>query len=217
MNNRKKLFDLRKEYTQGGLSLSQVLPNPLSQFSLWFNQAVFSGLAEPNAMTLSTATPNGRVSARTVLLKEIDDRGLVFYTNYNSRKAKDIEKNPFGAILFLWLELERQVRVEGIIEKVSEQESDEYFASRPRESQLGAWASDQSQEVSSREQLFARYAELEKIYKGKDIPRPAHWGGYRLIPEEVEFWQGRPGRMHDRILFTLGTNSNGWQKKRLAP
>lgn len=217
MNNQKKLFDLRKNYTLGGLSLSRVSSDPLAQFNLWFEQALLAELPEPNAMTLATATAAGKVSSRVVLLKEIDNTGFVFYTNYNSRKAADLDSNPHAALSFLWLELERQVRIEGVVEKVSAVESDLYYNSRPRESQLGAWASDQSTEVDSREQLFERYKQLEETYEGKNIPRPPHWGGYRLVPDMTEFWQGRPGRMHDRIVYTRSAESGLWEKKRLAP
>jgi pyridoxamine 5'-phosphate oxidase len=215
MSNKRKLFELRKEYTQGGISLKQVLPDPIAQFNLWFEQAVFGGIPEPNALTLATASKNGKVSARTVLLKEVDAEGFVFFTNYNSTKAKQLAENPFASLLFLWLELERQVRIEGMVLKVSEQESDEYFNSRPRESQLGAWASEQSSVIGSRELLHQRFSELEKQYENKAVPRPSFWGGYRLVPTEIEFWQGRPGRLHDRILYS---KINGiWERSRLAP
>lgn len=217
MEKRKKLFELRRNYTHGGLSLYQVFPDPLSQFNLWFEQALFAGLTEPNAMTLATADREGSVSARIVLLKEIDDKGFVFYTNYNSQKARQLEENPRASLVFFWAELERQVRIEGVVSKVSDEESDEYFESRPRESQLGAWASDQSEIVQTREELFKNYRKLEKEFEGQQIPRPAHWGGYRLIPDRVEFWQGRPGRMHDRILYTLSNDRTAWEKQRLAP
>lgn len=215
MTQKKKLFEFRENYTQGGLNLNQVLPNPLSQFNLWFDQAVFAELTEPNAMTLATANKEGKVSARVVLLKEVDSSGFVFFTNYNSNKGADIEQNTSAALVFLWLELERQVRIEGTLEKVSEEDSDNYFHSRPRESQLGAWASDQSKEIASREVLFENFSRLEEKYEGKPIPRPPFWGGYRLIPVNVEFWQGRPGRLHDRILYSL--QNKQWERKRLSP
>ncbi len=217
MNIQRKLFDLRENYTRGGLTLSEALPDPLSQFHVWFTQALAAQLPEPNAMTLSTANAQGRVSARVVLLKETDEKGFVFYTNYHSRKATELKSNPKAALSFLWLELERQVRIEGVVEKVSAEESDQYFNSRPRESRLGAWASDQSEEIESREQLFNRYKQLEESYKNKHIPRPPHWGGYRLSPDRMEFWQGRPGRLHDRIAYTRSAESGLWEKKRLAP
>jgi pyridoxamine 5'-phosphate oxidase len=217
MEKNQNLFDLRKNYTLTGFSIGHALADPLAQFSLWFDQAVRAQLPEPNAMTLATTTPDGVVSARVVLLKEIDQKGFVFFTNYNSRKGYELSLNPRAALSFLWLELERQVRIEGSTEKLSPNESDNYFKSRPRESQLGAWASDQSKEIASREALMEKYNELEKKYNGKTIPRPSHWGGYRLIPNRVEFWQGRPGRMHDRILYTLSPDKVTWGKKILAP
>lgn len=215
MTQKKKLFDFRNNYTQGGLSLDQVLPSPLSQFNLWFDQAVLAELPEPNAMTLATANSNGNVSARVVLLKEVDEKGFVFYTNYLSRKASDINENPNAALVFLWLGLERQVRVEGVLEKISEAESDAYFSNRPRESQLGAWSSEQSKEIESRDLLHQIFVQTEKQYEGKPIPRPSFWGGYRLIPHRIEFWQGRPGRLHDRILYRL--QGDNWSKARLSP
>jgi pyridoxamine 5'-phosphate oxidase len=215
MSNTRKLFELRKEYTQGGISLKQVLPDPIAQFNLWFEQAVFGGIIEPNAMTLATASKNGKVSARTVLLKEVDTEGFVFFTNYTSYKAKHLAENPFASLVFLWLDLERQVRIEGLVSKIDEQESETYFNSRPRESQLGAWASDQSSVIDSRELLHQRYSELEKQFENKPVPRPSFWGGYRLIPNEIEFWQGRPGRLHDRILYSKINEI--WERKRLAP
>ncbi len=216
MNKKKKLFELRKNYTQGGLSLHQVLPDPMAQFNLWFEQAMFAELIEPNAMTLATSNALGKVSARVVLLKEVDERGFVFYTNYNSRKSQDIEENPNAALVFLWLELERQVRIEGKLEKVPPEESDTYFKSRPRESQIAAWTSDQSKEIETREKLFDNFSALKEKYKESQIPRPPHWGGYVLKPSEVEFWQGRPGRLHDRILY-VRNDDNRWDRKRLAP
>ncbi len=217
MEKQKNLFDLRKNYTQSGLSIRQALPHPIAQFNLWFEQAMASAIPEPNAMTLATASADGRVSARVVLLKEIDPTGFVFFTNYNSHKATALAENPKAALVFLWLELERQVRIEGVVEKINSQESDKYFNSRPRESQLGAWASDQSKEIQTRDELFEQYRQLEKTYQGKTIPRPPHWGGYRLVPRQIEFWQGRTGRMHDRILYVLSADGNRWEIKRLAP
>jgi pyridoxamine 5'-phosphate oxidase len=217
MDKSKKLFELRKNYTIGGLSRYQTDPDAIEQFSRWFDQAMFAELPEPNAMTLATASAQGKVSSRVVLLKEFDKKGFVFFTNYNSRKGKTISENPYGALSFLWLELERQVRIEGKIEKITKEESDHYFESRPRGSQLGAWASDQSNVVESRIALTELYNALEKKYEGKNIPRPPHWGGYRLIPQMIEFWQGGPGRIHDRILYTKASDGLSWDKKRLAP
>ena len=217
MNHKKKLHEYRKEYSQGGLSIAEVLPDPLEQFNLWFDQAVMAELPEPNAMTLATADLEGNVSARIVLLKEVDSKGFVFYSNYTSKKAKDIEENPKVSLVFLWLELERQVRIEGFTEKVSEKESDEYFISRPRESQLGAWVSEQSTEIPGRDVLVENFRKIKNKFKDKSIPRPDFWGGYRVIPEMVEFWQGRPGRLHDRIRYIKSEDKNTWKRIRLAP
>lgn len=217
MNKKKQLFELRRNYTQGGLSLGQVLPDPLAQFNLWFDQAVFAELPEPNAMTLATANKSGKVSARVVLLKEVNQEGFVFFSNYHSRKAQDISENPYVALVFSWLEFERQVRVEGPVKKISEKESDIYFQSRPRESQIGAWASDQSTQVDTKEILFEKFEQLQQQYHNKPVPRPPHWGGYVVTPLEIEFWQGRPGRMHDRILYMHDKTTLSWERKRLAP
>jgi pyridoxamine 5'-phosphate oxidase len=217
MSQKKKLHEYRKEYSQGGLSLDDVLHDPLEQFNLWFDQAVAAGLPEPNAMTLATADPEGNVSARIVLLKEVDSKGFVFYSNYTSRKARDIEKNPKVSLVFLWLGLERQVRIEGLTEKVSEKESDVYFKSRPRESQLGAWVSEQSTEIPNRDVLVENFWKLKNKFEDKSIPRPDFWGGYRIIPEMVEFWQGRPNRLHDRIRYIKSEDKNTWERVRLAP
>ncbi|MFP5269383.1 pyridoxamine 5'-phosphate oxidase [Coleofasciculus sp.] len=212
----KSIADLRKEYTLQGLSKTDAHPNPFGQFTLWFDQAVAAKLPEPNAMTLATATPDGKPSARMVLLKDYDERGFVFYTNYQSRKGKQLLANPWGAIAFWWTQLERQVRIEGQIEKVSAQESDTYFHSRPQDSQLGAWASEQSQVIDSREVLEQRLQQLKKEYEHKTLPRPPHWGGFRLIPVTIEFWQGRPSRLHDRLLYQRTEDSN-WLIQRLSP
>jgi pyridoxamine 5'-phosphate oxidase len=214
MDKSKKLHELRKNYTMGVLHVKDMLPDAIEQFTRWFEQALFAELPEPNAMTLATASITGRVSARVVLLKEFDERGFVFFTNYNSRKANDIAENPQVAATFLWLELERQVRIEGLIEKISNEESDVYFRNRPRDSQIGAWASDQSKETTRSELAFL-FQNIEKNYEGLQVPRPDFWGGYRLIPGSIEFWQGGPGRIHDRIHYTRETGI--WSKKRLAP
>jgi pyridoxamine 5'-phosphate oxidase len=215
MDKSKKLHELRKNYTMGVLHVDEMLPDAIEQFTRWFEQALFAELPEPNAMTLATASASGRVSSRVVLLKEFDERGFVFYTNYNSRKAFDLAENPYAAASFLWLELERQVRIEGNVEQISEEESDEYFQNRPRDSQIGAWSSDQSKEVASRNELAELYARREKEFEGRNVPRPPYWGGYRIIPETIEFWQGGPGRIHDRILYTRVAAL--WTRKRLAP
>lgn len=208
--------DLRKEYTFQGLSEGQAHPNPFEQFKVWFEQAIAAQLPEPNAMTIATATLDGRPSARLVLLKDYDERGFVFYTNYESNKGQQLLENPWGAIVFWWAELERQVRIEGSVEQVSAEEANAYFESRPKGSQLGAWASNQSQVIASREVLEQRLQQLQKKYENKQIPRPPHWGGFRLIPAEIEFWQGRPSRLHDRLLYRRG-DFGSWTMQRLSP
>lgn len=196
------------------LDVSNTPNNPLELFQRWHQQAQ-GAVLEANAMTVATVDAQGRPSARQVLLKQADEQGYVFYTNYQSAKAMALEVNPRVSLLFWWDKLERQVRIEGPVEKVSAEESDAYFASRPRNSQIGAWASSQSQAIASREELEARYAEYERQFKGQAVPRPPHWGGYRVQPERIEFWQGLPGRLHDRIVYLR--TSDGWSKQRLAP
>lgn len=191
-------------------------PNPIRQFQRWFDEAVTAGLSMPEAMTLATATPEGKPSARVVLMKLVDEGGFVFYTNYNSRKARELEANPFAAIVFYWAPLEKQVRVEGSVSRVSAAESDKYFQTRPRESQIGALASPQSDVIEGRGVLEQRFHELEEGYSGQTIGRPDNWGGYRLTPEKIEFWKGRPGRLHDRLLYELQPNGS-WIRSRLAP
>jgi pyridoxamine 5'-phosphate oxidase len=211
----RNVADLRKEYTRAGLSESDVDPDPVEQFRRWFDEALEADLHEPNAFALATATPDGRPSARVVLLKGFDERGFVFYTNYKGRKGRELEENPRAALLFYWGELERQVRIEGTVSRTSEGESDAYYASRPRGSRLGAWASEQSRAVEGREVLEGRVRDLEAEYEGREVPRPAFWGGYRVEPEAVEFWQGRESRLHDRISYHRG--AEGWEIQRLQP
>ena len=208
--------DLRKEYTLQGLRETDVNPNPFEQFKIWFEQALSAQLPEPNAMTIATATPDGKPYARIVLLKDYDDRGFVFYTNYESHKGQQLIENPWGAIAFWWAELERQVRIEGRVEQVSQVESDEYFHSRPKGSQLGAWASNQSQVIDSRDVLEQRLQQLKEEYENNEVPRPPHWGGFRVIPDEIEFWQGRPSRLHDRLLYRR-SEEGSWVMQRLSP
>jgi pyridoxamine 5'-phosphate oxidase len=207
---------LRKEYTRAGLKEFEADPNPIEQFRTWFDEVLTSNLHEPNAMILATATLDGRPSARVVLLKGFDERGFVFYTNYEGRKGEELETNPHCALLFYWGELERQVRVEGRVRRVPDKESDAYFAGRPRGSQLGAWASEQSRPVGDRGALEHRLRELEAEYEGRDVPRPPFWGGYRVEPETIEFWQGRENRVHDRLVYRR-SEDGGWRRGRLQP
>ena len=191
-------------------------PDPIKQFNLWFKSAVAAGLPLPEAMSLATVKNDGQPSSRMVLLKRVDKVGFVFFTNYRSAKAEELEANPHAALTFFWPQLEKQVRVQGIVTKTSAAESREYFETRPRESQIGAWASPQSQVISGREELEKRQAELEKSYSGQAIPWPEHWGGYRLEPDTIEFWKGRIGRLHDRLLYERQSDGT-WTIKRLAP
>jgi pyridoxamine 5'-phosphate oxidase len=209
-----RIADIRQEYMRAGLVEKDAAADPFKQFDRWFHDALQAELPLPNAMTLATATAAGRPSARAVLLKGVDAGGFVFYTNYASRKARELAANPHAALVFVWTELERQVRIEGAIEKVSAEESDEYFASRPLGSRLGAWASPQSMVLPGRVALAAKVAAIVLRY-GKHPPRPPHWGGYRVLPEAIEFWQGRRSRLHDRLLYTR--EAGGWNIVRLAP
>jgi len=211
----KKISELREEYTLLAFGKKDANADPYVQFEEWFNQALNSQLPEPNAMTLATADKTGKPSARIVLLKDFDHKGFVFYTNYQSKKAQDLLENPQASLVFLWLELQRQVRIDGIVEKISRNESVEYFNSRPRESQLGAIASNQSKVIENRKILESKFFEAEKKYQGVNIPCPEHWGGYRLKPEKIEFWQGRQSRLHDRILYSK--KNNAWLIDRLEP
>ena len=197
------------------LDENSVGANPIELFRQWFNDALGCGARLPESMTLATADGSGKPSARVVLLKGVDDAGFVFYTNYRSRKAQELEENPNAALVFYWSQLDRQVRVEGRVQRVSDQESDDYFKTRPRESQLGALASPQSEVIESRKFLEEGFRKLNEQYGGGPIERPAHWGGYRVVPERIEFWQNREGRLHDRILYER--SADGWTIKRLAP
>jgi pyridoxamine 5'-phosphate oxidase len=208
------LADLRKNYTLGSLDAADVDPDPIRQFNIWMKQALDAKLPEPNAMTVATVDADGRPAARILLIKGVDERGFVFYTNYESRKGHELAANPHASLLFFWIELERQIRIDGKVEKVSDAESDAYFHSRPLGSRIGAWVSEQSTVIGSRAELEAREQEVIAKY-GENPPRPPHWGGYRLVPDAVEFWQGRPSRLHDRIRYTR--DSAGWRIERVAP
>jgi len=190
--------------------------DPIKLFRNWFDAAIASGSRLPESMTLATATANGKPSARVVLLKQVDAEGFVFYTNYRSAKAKELDENPQAALVFYWVGLDRQVRVEGTVSRASAEESDNYFRTRPRESQLGALASPQSEVIESREVLEERLRKLEEAYRDREIERPEHWGGYRLKPQRIEFWENRPGRLHDRIAYDLQADGS-WTITRLAP
>lgn len=209
--------DMRKEYMARGLDESAVDADPIRQFAVWFDEAVAARLLEPNAMALATASPDGRPSVRMVLLKGFETAGFVFYTNYESRKGAELAANPRAALDLFWVELERQVRIEGSVERVTPEQSDAYFHSRPRGSQLGAAASHQSTVLPGREPLERRLEELEAQYVDSDtIPRPEYWGGYRVVPEVIEFWQGRANRLHDRLRYTRRPDGS-WTIERLAP
>lgn len=210
-----KLSDLRKSYEQGELVEEQVARQPLQQFKTWLDEALAAGVPEPNAMTLATVGPEGRPSTRIVLIKDIDERGLVWYTNYESRKGRELAAHPFAALQFHWVEMERVVRIEGRVEQVDAAQSDAYFRSRPLDSRLGAWASPQSQVISSRAVLVANAAKAAAQH-GLNPERPPHWGGYRLLPERWEFWQGRKSRLHDRLSYQLQADGS-WLRERLAP
>lgn len=208
------ISDIRTDYKHGALDEEHAATDPIDQFSRWWDEALRAEVVEPNAMTLASADADGKPAARTVLLKGFDARGFVFYTNYESRKGRELAANPRASLLFFWRELERQVRIDGTVERVDAEESDAYFASRPLASRIGAWASPQSQPISGKAWLMARAAEMG-LRHGLNPPRPPHWGGVRVTPAEIEFWQGRPSRLHDRLLYRR--DSEQWQRSRLAP
>lgn len=206
---------IRSDYRLASLSETDVLPDPIAQFDVWFDEARRADVAEPNAMCLATASPDGYPSARIVLLKAVDARGFVFYTDYRSQKGRELADNPHAALCFFWQPLERQVRIAGAVQRVSREESAEYFLSRPPGSRVGAHASVQSSVLPSREVLEQRVAEVEARYPNGDAPLPDHWGGYRLVPESIEFWQGRSSRLHDRIRYDR--RQGAWSRSRLSP
>lgn len=210
------IADIRKDYRLKALTEEEAKKHPVDQFAQWWQEAVAAEIDEVNAMTLATASASGIPDARIVLLKEYDANGFVFFTNYTSAKGRQLEENPHAALVFFWKELERQVRIGGQVEKVSEKESDQYYNSRPEGSRLGAWASPQSQVIESREWLDQQDQQFREVFRSKPIMRPPHWGGYRIKPVRIEFWQGRSNRLHDRLCYTLNQQGN-WTMERLAP
>lgn len=212
------IAERRIEYGRGSLDIDDLDPDPFRQFQLWFDVAVKAGVPEPEAMTLATATCDGAPSARIVLLRGVDARGFTFFSNYESRKGRELLANPRGALVFYWQGLERQVRVEGCVERCTAEESDAYFHSRPDGARIGAWASDQSEVVAGRRVLEEAQAALERRFAGREVPRPAHWGGFRVVPESIEFWQGRASRLHDRLRYRRESSASaGWIIERLSP
>ncbi|NQX97291.1 MAG: pyridoxamine 5'-phosphate oxidase [Flavobacteriales bacterium] len=209
------LNEIRRDFSGKPLTENSVHKNPIEQYAIWFEEAVNAQLLDPYAMTISTVDYNGQPSTRVVYMRGVKDDGFIFYTNYNSSKGKDLSENHKVALNFFWGELERQVRVEGEVEKVSEADSDAYFIKRPRESQIGAWASSQSEEITGRKELQEQIDFYTNKFKDIEVPRPTHWGGYIVKPTKVEFWQGRPNRLHDRIVYTK--NANEWKQSRLSP
>jgi pyridoxamine 5'-phosphate oxidase len=220
VSNPQRLANLRKDYARAAFDLPDALPSPREQFERWFQEAIHAEVLEPNAMTLCTVDPDGRPSGRIVLIKGIDDAGITFFTNYQSRKGRALAAHPQACVVFFWPELERQVRIDGPVEKVSDDESEDYFRSRPLASRLGAWASPQSDVIPNREWLELRQKSLEEAFPAEsslDPPKPAHWGGYRLRPDTFEFWQGRPSRLHDRLFYRRESSRGPWIIERLAP
>lgn len=217
--DKRRIADIREDYTKDELLESNVLDNPLDQFQKWFEEALAYPVMEPNAMHLSTVSMEGKPSSRIVLLKGLENQGFVFFTNYNSKKGRQLTNNPAAALLFFWPELQRQVRIEGQVDPIASEYSDEYFSSRPIGSQLGAWASPQSEEIPGRDFLEQRVKELENQYLNEvTVPRPAHWGGFILRPQLIEFWQGRANRIHDRLVYRRNSlDTNNWTLSRLAP
>ena len=213
MANNGDLSSLRKEYLKSGIVREDLKSNPIDQFSLWFSQAIDADIIEPSAMSLATSDES--IGIRTVLLKYFDEKGFVFFTNYESKKSKQIQKNPQAAILFPWLALERQVKIIGKVEKISKLESLKYFTSRPKDSQIGAWASEQSTRISSRSILIEQFSSMKKKFSKGQIPLPEYWGGYRIVPQSIEFWQGRANRLHDRFIYER--QENEWTISRLSP
>jgi pyridoxamine 5'-phosphate oxidase len=209
------ISNLRSEYGRAELSEQNAAADPIEQFARWFDEAAAAGVRDVNAMSLATASTDGRPSNRIVLLKEFDASGFVFYTNYRSRKGRELMVNPLACALFFWVELERQVRIEGSTSLIPAEQSDRYFAQRPPEARLGAWASPQSEPIAGRGELEARLAEARARFPQADPPRPPHWGGYRIAPSSIEFWQGRASRLHDRLLYVR--EGGGWRRSRLAP
>ena len=207
------LSNLRKEYLKSGIVKDNLKSNPIEQFSLWFDQAIEANIIEPSAMSL--ATSDDYIGIRTVLLKFFDDKGFVFFTNYESKKSKQLQNNPQAALLFPWLALERQVKIIGSVEKITKLESLKYFSSRPKDSQIGAWSSQQSSRISSRAILVDQFAVMKKKFANGEIPLPEFWGGYRVVPQSIEFWQGRESRLHDRLIYER--NDDGWEITRLSP
>lgn len=212
---RNYINSIRNNYAKEKLGKKDVNANPILQFAKWFEEAVGAQVIDPNAMTVCSATKEGKPSARILLLRNFSEDGFIYYTNYNSRKGIEIAENPYCALLFFWPELERQIRIEGVVQKQTVEESNLYFNSRPRESKIGAWASEQSKVIVNREVLNEKHEKFSEKYPDENVPRPPHWGGYLLRPVSIEFWQGRPNRLHDRILYTKENNS--WKIERLSP